>query len=303
MNRGEMFRNLGALGKRTSGFEKGRKRRGLHGRGARDVAAFGTVHFEVIKDGKYNHLVISPSLKCHFTELRPKKATQQIRKRLGITRGNGMMVTIEVDSRFKIPQHDTLLKNFSRYYSLRDIFSSPSRNTSLVDLNTGREDPLHYRYPIGEVAFNSSIAIRDYSNVTAHLTIHKHSTPFEQDNSPSRESILIKSGAGIHDCTHFGLEPDPFARRFTGELRCEFIDTLIREYDDREQTNPDCPNHPPKNPTRLLDPLRDGLIREHPFTRALYKGCRGILEELVVEIKAAETPPKRDVSDETLTGN
>jgi len=301
MNREEMFHNLGTLGRRTSGFEKGRPRRGLHGRGARDVAAFGTVHFEAIKDEKYNHLVISPSLKCHFTEPHPKKATQQIRKKLGIPRGNGMVVTIEVDSRFKVPQHETLLKDFSRYYSLRDIFSCPNRDVSIRDLNTHREGRLRYRYPVGEVVFDDDIAIPDYPGATAHLTIHKHSTSFEQDNSPYREGILVKSAAGIHDCTHFGLEPDPFARRFTGELRCEFIDKLIREYDDREETNLDHPDHPPNNPMRLLDPLRDGLIHEHPFTRALSKRCREILERRVEEIKAAETPPKRDVSDENLS--
>jgi hypothetical protein len=50
MNRRELFEKMGGLGVRASGFEKGKKRRGLHGRGAKDVAAFGTVHFESIKD-------------------------------------------------------------------------------------------------------------------------------------------------------------------------------------------------------------------------------------------------------------
>lgn len=75
MNRQEMFYKLGTLGRRTSGFEKGKARRGLHGRGARDIAAFGTVHFESIKDEEYNHLIIPPSLKCRFTEDRAKKVT------------------------------------------------------------------------------------------------------------------------------------------------------------------------------------------------------------------------------------
>src|SRR3990172_6108586 len=75
MNRVEMYKKLGTLGRRTSGFEKGKARRGLHGRGARDVAAFGTVHFKSIKEEEYNHLIIPPSLKCRFMDSRPKKAT------------------------------------------------------------------------------------------------------------------------------------------------------------------------------------------------------------------------------------
>lgn len=135
MNRAEIYKKLGELGKRTSGFEKGKARRGLHGRGARDVAAFGTVHYESIKEGEYNHLIIPPSLTCSFKEP-SKKATQEVRKNLGIPKGNGTVVTIEVEKRFKIPQHGkTLLENFHRYYSLRDILSNPARKVTIVDLN------------------------------------------------------------------------------------------------------------------------------------------------------------------------
>lgn len=80
--------------------------------------------------------------------------------------------------------------------------------------------------------------------------------------------MLVKSAAAIHDCTYFGLDLDPFSWRFTGEVCCEFIDTLVREYDDRDDANPDCPNHPANNPIRLLDPLRsEGLIPDHPFAK------------------------------------
>ncbi len=74
MTRREMFDKLGILGKRTSGFEMGKARRGLHGRGARDIACFGAVHFESIKDDEYNHLIIPPSLRCRFAEPRAKKS-------------------------------------------------------------------------------------------------------------------------------------------------------------------------------------------------------------------------------------
>jgi len=303
MSRREMYDKLGTLGRRTSGFEKGKARRGLHGRGARDIAAFGTVHFESIKDGEYNHLVIPPSLKCRFEEPRSKKTTREICQKLGILpRGNGTVVTIEVDSRrFNIPRHETLVEDFSRYYSLRDIFSNPAREVTIVDLNKNREDSLIYRFPEGELVFDSDFAIPNYPHAKAHLVIRRHETPFESSpRSPYREGILIKSAAAIHDCTYFGLESEPFAWRFTGELRCEFIDKLVREYDDRDESSPDHPDHPTDNPIRLLDPFRDGLIAEHPFAQALYKRSREVLQSFVEELKAAEQPPKRDVTDEKL---
>jgi len=298
MNREQMFKNLGELGKRTSGFEKGKLRRGLHGRGARDVVAFGTVHFESIKDREYNHLIIPPSLKCSFKNPRPKKANQEIRKRLGIPRGNGTVVTIDVENRFKIPLHERLVRDFSRYYSLRDIFSDSSREVIIVDLKRGRKDLLKYIFPEGDVVFDNDLEIPDYPDAKAHLIMRRHATPFDQCDLPYREGILIKSGAAIHDCTYFGLDIEPFSWRFSGELRCEFIDKLAREFDDLEDQNPDRPNHPENNPQRLLDPFRDGLIREHPFVQALYKKCREILKPLIEEIK--EEKPKREVTDENL---
>lgn len=300
MNMEDMYKKLGFLGKRTSGFEKGKARRGLHGRGAKDVAAFGTVHFESIKDGKYNHLIIPPSLRCHWAVPRPQTATEEIRSRLGIPKGNGTVVTVEVESRFKIPQHETLVTDFSRYFSLRDLFSKPNREVTIVDLKTGREDPLVYKYPLGEKVFDDNITIPNYPGVTTHFIIHKHSTPFEQGTLPYREGILVKSAAAVHDCNYFGLDSDPFSWRFTGESHCEFIDDLIREYDDREEENPDHPDHPAKNPMRLLDPFRDGLIGEHPFAQALYKKCKEILRDAIEVLKTAEAPPKRDVTDEAL---
>lgn len=299
----EMYQKLGGLGERTSGFEKGKPRRGLNGRGAKDVAAFGTVHFESIKEDEYNHLIIPPSLKCRFVESHPRKVTSEIRQRLGIRKGNGTVVTIEVESRFRIPQHETLLKDFSRYYSLRDLFSNPRREVTLVDLNKKRGEPLRYKHPSGEPVYDGEIVIPDYPKAKAHLVVYKHPTPFEQGTltlAPHREGILVKSAAAIHDCTYFGLESEAVCWRLTGQLFCEYIDQLIREYDDREEANPDNPNHPENNLQRLLEPFRDGLIQEHPFVRALYKKCKETLELFIEELKATEKPSEQEIADKNL---
>lgn len=198
MSREEIYHKLGTLGERTSGFEKGKARRGLHGRGARDVAAFGTVVFESIKDEECNCLEIPASLKCRFKEPRPIKVTPEIREKLGIPKGNnGTVVTIKVHSRFKIPQHEKLKDDFPRYYSLRDIFSDPKRKVTIVDRNRELEDPLVYVYPAGEVVYNADFPISGYDGAMVHLVIRRHETPFEQAVLPYREGILIKSSAAI----------------------------------------------------------------------------------------------------------
>lgn len=300
MSREELFEKMGGLGRRTSGFEKGKKRRGLLGRGAKDVAAFGTVHFESIKDEEYNHLVIPHSLKCRFEGEKALKATKEIREGLGIPKGNGTIVTIEVNNQFIISHHTNLVADFSRYYSLRDIFSNENRAVVIKDLSQNREDQLIYQSPVGEVVFDEDFTVPSYPKAIAHLTLHRHETPFPQERLPYREGILVKSSATIHDCTYFNLEPELLAWRFTGELKCEFIDQLILEYEDQEEANSDSPSHPPENPTSLLDPSRDGLIGEHPFVQKLYKKSAEILRGFIDELKAAEATKKRDVVDESL---
>jgi len=300
MSKREMQDKLGTLGGRTSGFEKGKPRRGLNGRGAKDIAAFGMVHFESIKNEEYSHFEISPSLKCRLLDL-PRKVTPEDRQKLRIPRGNGTIVTVEVEShRFQIPRHESLIKDFSRYYSLRDIFSNPNREVMVADLNRDRKARLTYRYPEAEIVFNDWLEVPGYPEAKAHLLIHRHPSPFKQDRLPYREGILVKSAAAIHDCTYFGLEPEPLAWRFTGEIHCEFIDKLVREYDDREEENPDHPNYPPNNPMRLLDPFRDGLICEHPFVKSLYGEGRQIIGRLIEDLKAIETPLRREVSNEDI---
>lgn len=300
MSREELHAKLGALGKRTSGFEKGKMRRGLHGRGSRDVAIFGGVHFESIKDNFYNHLYIPLSLKCRFINDRPIKADEALRKELGIPKGNGTVVTIEVQQHFRIPQFKKLFEDFSKYYSLRDIFSCDNREVILKDCNSGKTAILKYRYPIGKIIYDEDIVIPGYPDARAHLILKKHDTSFDQDRLPTREGVIVKSSIAIHDCTYFDCDSNPLAWRFSGILVCDYIDKLVREYDDREQADPNNPNHPENNSIRLLDPTRDGLIGEHPFVQALFKKCREILAKFIEELKVEESISRKDVANDDI---
>jgi hypothetical protein len=222
MNRAEMHDNLGGLGERTSGFEAGKPRRGLHGRGAKDAAVFGSAKFECIKDDEYNCLIIPKSLSCEFVNTQPERPDDAKRKVLGIDRGNGTVVTIDVQPSYRVPQHESMLLDFSRYYSLRDILSSPERNVTLVDCKNRREDRLTYKFPKGQVVFDEPIELEGYPAAKAHLRLELHRDPFVRDNSPTREGIIIKSRVAIHDCTHFNLESEALAWRFTGRLTCAY---------------------------------------------------------------------------------
>lgn len=301
MSKSDLHDKLGQLGVRASGFEKGKARRGLLGRGAKDLAAFGTVHFESIKDGYYNHLVLSRSLECRFENEYPQKATDKLRNFLGIPRGNGTVVSVEVDNKIPIPHHETLVSDFSRYYSLRDIFSNSKRQVTIVDLNKPRENPLNYKYPEGKIIFDDFLKMSEYPEAKAKLILKIHEECFENQPLPYRQGILIKSGAAIHDCSYFRLDnSEPLVWHFTGELKCSYIDTLILEYDDREEANPENPRHPENNNTRILNPARDGLVEDHPFVKALNKAGKKTLRKFIEDLKQKEKSSERKVANENL---
>jgi len=299
MSRLEMYDKLGALGRRTSGAEAGKPRRGLHGRGAKDAAVFGSVKFECIKNGEYNCLVIPKSLSCSFENAEPLVPSDAKRKELGILRGGGTSATVEVLPSYRVPHHDNLFSEFSRYYSLRDIFANPERSVTLVDCKNRQEDPLVYKFPKGRIVFDDDVDVDGYPGAKAHLRLELHPSRFVQESGPTREGVLIKSKVAIHDCTHFNLESQPEAWRFTGRLTCAYIDQLVNEYDDLEEISPEAV-HPDSNPMPLLDPLRDGLMGGHPFAQNLFKACSRILKQQIEKLKALEDSDRKAVANEAL---
>ena len=303
MSAQQMVEKLTKLGGRTSGFEQGKTRRGLLGRGAKDVTEFGPVTFESIRDGQYALCRIEPSTQFR---IETGAADEAIREGLGLRRGNGTVVTLEVRARFQIPPHSTMLEKFARYCSLRDIFSNDRREITLVDL--GRRDPhedrLAYHYPSLPPCLDTTFPVPGYSAV-AHLTILRHPQPFEEDkhgaNKPYRNGgLLVKSAAAIHDVTLFSFENDPYAACLSGVLRCDHIDDLVRQFDELEGASPDNALHSDANPIRLLSPDRDGLVAEHPFTKALYSSAENRIKILVDEERKKEEAAARSVETRDL---
>lgn len=291
----EMKAGLAVLGGQTSGFARGQNVRGLLGRGGKDVAAFGTVTWESIKDNRYYGFRLYRNGEWELLE--SEKASPEIRKRLKIHRGNGTVVTTEVDKVFDSPRHSTLVERVPRYYSLRDIMSDSKRRIVLVNLNAPAHqgDPLRYRYPAGTLEVDEEFPVPGYPEATARVWIWSHVERFDEDKtSPYREGgILIKSRRAIHEITLFKFESDPYAGWFFGKLECPYIDTLIEEYDERYSSG----SHPATNPVRLITRKREGLAPEHPFTKALYGAAEQFLETLVQKKKEEDLERHRRIEN------
>jgi hypothetical protein len=296
----EMREKLCRVGGQTSGFEGGAAVRGLLGRGAKDVAAFGFVTFESIKDDKY--------CRCRLTNrgqyeiFKPVRATGEDRQNLQIPIGSGTVVTVDVGPQFDAPRHNTLVERLPAHHALRDIASDPRRKLILINLKDSdhKGDLLVYKFPTGKLVLDDEFEVPAYPGAMGKIKIFRAPERFTEDqNSPYRQGgILVKSTRAIHEITLFGFDGDPYAEWFFGRLECPFIDNLIREYDHcfERRTNPQS-----ANPTRMLQRQRDGLVREHPFTLALFAEAKKRLTVLVEQEKERDREKKTQVENEQTT--
>src|SRR3989338_4597292 len=304
MELGEMVKKLKRVGSITSRFieTKGKRTRGLMGRGSKECVVFGKLKFESIKNGRFAEVHLErPAL---FTPVADKKVNELDRLRLGIRRGNGTLVTLEIRPQFRIPIHESLVSNLPKYYSLRDIASSTSRRLLLLDKgkHKGKASQLTYCEKEGTVEIDEKFIVSGYPQAEVHLLIKKASERIKIESSPYWEGgILLQSGYAIHGVTLFSrdIENNPHAEYYFGRLRCPYIDRLVMEYEKLE-TEKD--QHTSENPVRIIDPLREeGLVQDHPFTQALYREASSRLKELLKRDEESEKQKVREIENKQTT--
>ena len=267
----EMITNFGDVGTRTSKSGD----RGFMGRGAKDCTALGKMRIESIKDDKYYkcELTTRPQL---IPQVDKNSATKDLRETLGIEKGNGTVIALEITTAHKIPRVDTIVRDLPWHFAIRDILSEHSANKVLIkNINNPKMKPekIVYRHPEGELVCDEKFVIHGYQEANAKIKIWKRSEPFDDpaDKSFRRSGIIIKGKRAIHECSllYPGFEKDQYALKYFGRLECDYIDKLLEEYDERLISGE---SHPAENPTLLIDPNRQtGLIKEHPFTKALFQ--------------------------------
>lgn len=274
----EAFANLGG---RTSGFELGERVRGNLGRGAKDLAAFGTVTFESICDDKYSKLILDRTGE-YVLDPQDKKADAEIREALGISRGNGTVVTIDVAPNVTRPQYAKLARRLSMHYQLRDILSDPRRDVMLVNADDDKGVTLRYNYPSLPVVYQGELTVQGYPEASAAVTIYRNEERYDDPASDETRpaGLLVKGRRAIYENTLFRYESNPAAGWFSGRIECPYIDQLAAEYDKRLEAHE---RQNELNPQPIITRRRDGLQSAHPFYRALAAAVEGPLGDLVRE--------------------
>ncbi len=269
----EMEKRLATIGGRTSGHERGARVRGNRGRGAKDLAAYGAARWESIVDEWYGQLEIDRD--GHYRLMRePLAVTTEMRTRTGIAH-NGTRVTIVCRENVSRPRFETLVNKLERCVPLRDIMQNEERVVSLVYLDDAKIRLRHLPDVSLTVAQRTAVAVPGYPGVVeVTLLESRESLPGGPGDMLRENGLLVKSGRAVHEATLFGFEMDPYAAYFTGELRWETIDELVREFDKRDERG----REPPRsNPFSIISRTRDGLEKTHPAYEALRHAVEPVL--------------------------
>lgn len=304
MNIEEMVKKLRRVGDITSQFiETKGGVRGFGGRGSRECIVFGPLIFKSIKNNVYSEVHLKKP--ASFIPITERGVTELDRVRLDIPKGNGTRVILEVDSRFSIPNHQFLVEQLPKYYSLRDIASSSKRKLELINLGGQRErkDSLVYTPREGNVEVDETFTVDGYPDAEVHLVIKKSAERIKMDsNSPYWEGgILIQSSYALHGVTGFSrdVENNPYFEHYFGRITCPYIDKLAVEYEIREKQKI---AHTLENPSRIIDPLRtEGLTNNHPFTKALYMEAVRRFKLLLKRDEEAATNQVREIENKKTT--
>ena len=297
LTRAGMDKKIGEVGDRVSGMESGQAVRGTNSRGAKDIQALGAVTFESIsaEDGQFHQCTLSN----WKLELPPTETTSAARRKsLGITDGSGTRVTLRVGPRYPIPQHENLLEQLRKLVPLRDILTDPSRELILIDTNQGRRDTLAPPQFDAHERVKRGFDVPGYPDATAKIIIKRATKQFLDEQPRFRlGGILVKSTHAVHESTYFDerLSSDPHAAWFVGRLKCDYIDQLWNEFDEAISADRDPPEN---NPEPVIDPQRKaGLVREHPFVKALYGEALKLLRPLVEEERKRAESDREKIED------
>ena len=302
MSLGEMRERIGRQGGRTADFGHIAVRGNL-GLGSKDPACFGKVTFETIKDDRFSWFAIDNQGEC--TAARKEIAcTDELRARLGISRGNGMVVTIDVRHPTSCPRHDNLRNILRNHFLLRTIIDDPDREVFLLHANKQGAKPerLQYLAPKAVVKIDKrNLPLPGYPDARVDILIAEAEEAFADEGrrSPTRKSgLLIKGRRAIYDCTLFSFESNPYASALCGSVKCVYIDQAAEEYDQRAE---DKLPHTLDNPIPIISRRREGLVEEHPLFKALKHLVEAELAPLIGDRERLIKERSRSVQNEKTT--
>lgn len=270
-----MFKCFGEIGAKNSKLAKGGKSRGLLGRGAKDVAVFGKVHFESIKNGKYSDLELDARGDITIED-EDIPAEDKHYQKLEIPAGsNGLVATIYVSSANTMAKPAELLKQLRTNAQLRDLIAN--RPVLFSDYRSPESNGrLETTLPTGSLIKSMEVQLDGFEGMATVAFYKLDEMQPTTVNETTAHGILVKSGRTIFENTWFNLDR-PETRRIAGYIDAPQIEEVLKA--EIESDSPMA--------ISLLSRDRDGLTRAHrlygAIARAVQIAVHPILDELAAE--------------------
>jgi hypothetical protein len=271
----ERFRRALEYGEDTSGLSQGLPVRGTLGIGLKDVCiAMQGSRILSVHNGLLNECAIYKKEGKPWVKFlrRNEIVTEEERNSLNL-KENGTIVTGFISKEFlPILDFKTLHKNLCRHYMLRKINQSP-RYRIILKKDKDEEAIVTYVPLEGErlleKAFNISY---ESSNYHVKVTIKKASKNLTQTGE-FRDGglIIVYNEDAIVDCSLFGFDADPHAKKLYGEIEIENFPKLLLD-----QTK------------SIVDERRRGLDKRHKFVQDLAFTVGRDLEKIIESERKAE---------------
>jgi hypothetical protein len=278
MDAEEMKKCIGEYGEDTS---RGGGR-GVFGMGLKDtIIAFGSGEVVSFKHGKKWQCDVEAN--GHYEISEPRRVSvADLKDFPNHETGTSIKARIKPGD-LRIGQFDTLKGNLQTHVCLRTIMGDPKRTVILTEKGE-QGQTLSYCAPPGDLIREEQLSVTGYPDAKAVLKVYvvKGADVLSQVGDCRTGGIVVSSFRACHEATLFGYDEDPFAAKLFGELRCDKIDELQRTGE------------------QVVTKERSGLRKQHPFTQALFKATKTVIEAIVLaEKKKAEQQQKVLETEET----
>ena len=255
-------------GKKTSAHFKGFDVRGLWSRGLKEaIIALGRATLHSINGEDYISCQIwVDKNKKAKAEARYTKVTNNIRKNVGIRKGNGVLIDIDIleDRDIKKPQFDTLAEQIQDHYELRKINQNPKRKVIFRSINSKgkvlEEKIIKHVEPSSKIIIqNETFYLDKFPKAKINFTLKKSHVQLSNKNEKgdyALAGILVTSKNLVLDNTLFKWNADEHASYFFGEVNCDYIKELRDQniYNMKQQ---------------VITRGRTGAHWKHPFLKEL----------------------------------
>ncbi len=278
----ERFQKALEYGEDTSGLSRGLPVRGTLGIGLKDVCiAMQGSRILSIHEGKLNECTIYRKAGKPWVKFLRKNEMVTLEERKGLRlKGDGTIVTGFIAKEF-LPVLDfkTLHKNLCRHYMLRKINQS-SRYRIILKGNKNEDAVVNYVPPEGETILPKTLVI-PYEFLSYHvkLTVKRANKDLTQTGE-FRDGglIVVYNEDAVADCSLFGFDGDPYAKKLFGEMEIENFSKLLLD-----QTK------------SIVDERRRGLDKRHQFVQELNLLVGRELERIIERERKAEVKLRQPI--------